>query len=179
MSWLIWLHQLLLVFLLFSQLVVITTCSSSSWSSPTSARHTCLEDQRFALLQFKKTFTAIDFSFLECESDSHPKMMFWNESTDCCSWEGVTCNWLNGHVIGLDLSCSALHGTIEANSTLFHLHQLQRLNLAWNDFKFSRISSEFGSFASLTHLNLSNSLFAGRVPLEICHLSKLISLDLT
>ncbi|KAL7250984.1 hypothetical protein ACSBR1_012914 [Camellia fascicularis] len=42
----------------------------------------------------------------------------------------------------------ALHGTIEANSTLFHLRQLQRLNLALNDFKFSRISSEFGFLAS-------------------------------
>ncbi|KAL7251000.1 hypothetical protein ACSBR1_012926 [Camellia fascicularis] len=76
--------------------------------------------------------------------------------------EGVTCNWLIGHVIGLDLSCSALHGIIEANRTVFHLQQLQRLNLAWNDFKFSRISSKFGSFASLTHLNLSNSLFASK-----------------
>ncbi|KAL7219367.1 hypothetical protein ACSBR2_012437 [Camellia fascicularis] len=68
-------------------------------------------------------------------------MMLWNESTDCCSWEGVTCDWLNGHVIGLDLSCNTLHGTIEANSSLFHLRQLQRLNLALNDFNFSRISS--------------------------------------
>ncbi|KAL7219115.1 hypothetical protein ACSBR2_012234 [Camellia fascicularis] len=54
-------------------------------------------------------------------------MKFWNESTDCGSWEGVMCDWLNGH----------------------------RLNLALNDFRLSRISSKFGSFMNLAHLNLS------------------------
>ncbi|KAL7250428.1 hypothetical protein ACSBR1_012439 [Camellia fascicularis] len=176
MSWLIWLHQLILVSLLFSQVV---TCSSS-WSSSTSAHHMCLEDQQFSLLQFKKTFTITSgLTFPECESYSHPKMVFWNESIDCCSWDGVTCDWLNGHVIGLDLSCSELQGTIQGNSSLFHLRQLQRLNLAFNDFSFSKILSRFGSFTSLTYLNLSNSLFAGPIPSEICHLSKLISLDMS
>ncbi|GMP54760.1 hypothetical protein CsSME_00019820 [Camellia sinensis var. sinensis] len=106
-------------------------------------------------------------------------MVFWNESSDCCSWEGVTCDWSNGHVIGLDLSCSHLQGTIQPNTTLFHLRHLQTLNLAFNDFNFSTISPDFGSFPSLTHLNLSCSNFIGRIPSKICHLSKLISLDLS
>ncbi|XP_028065315.1 receptor-like protein 6 [Camellia sinensis] len=169
MSWLMFLHQFLLLFLL----------SSSSSSSSTSARHTCLEDQRFSLLQFKTTFTITANASLRCESDSHPKMVFWNESGDCCSWEGVTCDWSNGHVIGLDLSCSHLHGTIQPNTTLFHLRHLQTLNLAFNDFNFSTISPDFGSFPSLTHLNLSYSNFTGRIPSKICHLSKLVSLDLS
>ncbi|XP_028125550.1 receptor-like protein 6 isoform X2 [Camellia sinensis] len=169
MSWVMFvLHQFLLLFLL----------SSSSFS--TSARHTCLEDQRFSLLQFKTTFTiTANASSPRCESDSHPKMVFWNESSDCCSWEGVTCDWSNGHVIGLDLSCSHLQGTIQPNTTLFHLRHLQTLNLAFNDFNFSTISPDFGSFPSLTHLNLSCSNFTGRIPSKICHLSKLISLDLS
>ncbi|XP_028080610.1 receptor-like protein 6 [Camellia sinensis] len=74
-------------------------------------------------------------------------MVFWNESTDCCSWAGVTCDWSNGHVIGLHLSCSHLHDTIQANNTLFHHCHLQSLNLAFNDFNFSTISPDFGSFA--------------------------------
>ncbi|XP_028101051.1 receptor-like protein Cf-9 [Camellia sinensis] len=159
------LHQFLMLFL--------------SSSSSTSARHTCLEDQRFSLLQFKRTFTITHFASFYCFSDSHPKMVFWNESTDCCSWEGVTCDWLNGHVIGLDLSCSQLQGTIQDNSTLFHIRHLQSLNLAFNYFNLSRISSEFGSFASLTYLNLSYSGFEGPIPSKISHLSKLISLDLS
>ncbi|CAL5394613.1 unnamed protein product [Camellia sinensis] len=168
MSWVMFvLHQFLLLFLL----------SSSSFS--TSARHTCLEDQRFSLLQFKTTFTITANASVLCESDSHPKMVFWNESSDCCSWEGVTCDWSNGHVIGLDLSCSQLQGTIQPNTTLFHLRHLQTLNLAFNDFNFSTISPDFGSFPSLTHLNLSFSNFTGRIPSKICHLSKLVSLDLS
>ncbi|XP_028111088.1 receptor-like protein 6 [Camellia sinensis] len=165
MSWLMFFHQFLLLFLL-----------SSSFSS-TCARHTCLKDQRFSLLQFKRTFPITSDAFFYC--GSHPKMVFWNESIDCCSWEGVTCDWSNGHVIGLDLSCSQLQGTIQANSTLFHLPHLQSLNLAFNDFSLSRIPSEFGSFASLTHLNLSDTNFAGQIPSTISHLSKLISLDLS
>ncbi|KAL7190031.1 hypothetical protein ACSBR1_039639 [Camellia fascicularis] len=157
------LHQVLLLFL---------------WSS-TCARHTCLEDQRFSLLQFKTTFTITANASLGCESDSLPKMVFWNESSDCCSWEGVTCDWSNGHVIGLDLSCSHLQGTIQPNTTLFHLRHLQTLNLAFNDFNFSTISPDFGSFPSLTHLNLSYSNFTGPIPSKISHLSKLVSLDLS
>ncbi|CAL5390316.1 unnamed protein product [Camellia sinensis] len=164
----------LLMFLLHQFLMLFLSSSSS-----TSAHHTCLEDQRFSLLQFKRTFTITPFASFYCFSDSHPKMVFWNESTDCCSWEGVTCDWLNGHVIGLDLSCSQLQGTIQDNSTLFHLRHLQSLNLAFNYFSLSRISSEFGSFASLTYLNLSYSGFEGPIPSKTSHLSKLISLDLS
>ncbi|CAL5349303.1 hypothetical protein CsSME_00036156 [Camellia sinensis var. sinensis] len=165
MSWLMFLlHQFLLLFLL----------------SSSSACHTCLEDQRFSLLQFKTTFTiTANACSLRCGSDSHSKMVFWNESSDRCSWEGVTCDWSNGHVIGLDLSCSHLQGTIQPNSSLFHLRHLQTLNPAFNDFNFSTISPDFGSFPSLTHLNFSSSNFTGRIPSKICHLSKLISLDLS
>uniref|UniRef100_A0A7N2LHQ8 Receptor-like protein 12 n=2 Tax=Quercus lobata TaxID=97700 RepID=A0A7N2LHQ8_QUELO len=119
--------------------------------------------------------------------------------TDCCGWYGVTCDTMTGHVIGLDLSCSRLHGPIHPNSTLFSLRHLQRLNLAYNDFHGSTISSKFGGFANMTHLNLAGfsvagssvsgpyipdfsipgSSFAGNVPSEISHLSKLVSLDLS
>ncbi|KAL7221024.1 hypothetical protein ACSBR1_023056 [Camellia fascicularis] len=57
----------------------------------------------------------------------------------------------------------------------FHLRHLQSLNLAFNDFNFSRISPDFGSFASLTYLNLSYSNFTGRIPSKICHLLKRLS----
>ncbi|KAK9288994.1 hypothetical protein L1049_017465 [Liquidambar formosana] len=110
---------------------------------------------------------------------SHPKILSWKENTDCCSWDGVTCDRVTGHVIGLDLSCGQLQGTIHSNSSLFLLPHLQRLNLAFNDFYHSPISSEFGQFASLTHFNLSQSNFSGHIPSEISHLSKLVSLDLS
>ncbi|KAJ6886707.1 receptor-like protein 9DC3 [Populus alba x Populus x berolinensis] len=98
-----------------------------------------------------------------------PKRVLWKEGTDCCSWDGVTCNMQTGHVIGLDLGCTMLYGTLHSNSTLFSLHHLQKLDLSGNDFNRSVISSSFGQFLHLTHLNLK----------EISHLSRLVSLDLS
>ncbi|XP_065623651.1 receptor-like protein 6 [Quercus suber] len=103
----------------------------------------------------------------------------WKVGTDCCGWNGVTCDTITGHVIIVDLSCSRLYGPIHPNSTLFSLHHLQRLNLAYNHFNRSAISSKFGGFANMTHLNLSGSSFIGNFPSEISHLSKLVSLDLS
>ncbi|KAJ6881355.1 hypothetical protein NC651_028046 [Populus alba x Populus x berolinensis] len=54
-----------------------------------------------------------------------------------------------------------------------------KLDLSFNDFNYSHISSRFGQFSNLTHLNLNSSNFAGQVPLEVSHLSKLVSLDLS
>ncbi|KAM3696221.1 hypothetical protein ACJW31_06G021900 [Castanea mollissima] len=106
-------------------------------------------------------------------------MESWKEGTDCCSWDGVTCDSVRGDVIGLDLSCSWLYGTIPSNASLFLLPHLQRLNLAFNDFNYSQISSGFGRFAKLRYLNLSWSKFGGEVPPELSHLSQLSSLDLS
>ncbi|XP_042482435.1 receptor-like protein 7, partial [Macadamia integrifolia] len=105
--------------------------------------------------------------------------------TDCCSWDGVTCNVTTGYVIGLDLSSDPysfsykLSGPIYSNSSLFGLHHLQRLNLAYNDFKLAPIPSEFDRLPSLTHLNLSYSNFSGQIPWEFSRLTRLVSLDLS
>ncbi|XP_028114934.1 receptor-like protein Cf-9 [Camellia sinensis] len=144
----------------------------------------CIQEQTSALLQFKQ-----QFSFFKAASDgicafygihSYPKMESWKEGSDCCSWDGVECDNNTSQVIGLDLSCSWLNGTIHPNSTIFYYFpHLQSLNLAFNHFGMSRISSEFSRFTRLTHLNLSYSSFSGKVPIEVSFLSKLISLDLS
>ncbi|KAH9779622.1 Receptor-like protein 35 [Citrus sinensis] len=109
----------------------------------------------------------------------YPKTYSWTEGTDCCSWDGVTCDNVTGNVIGLDSSCSRLEGSIDDNSSLFHLSHLQTLNLAFNDFGGSQISPEIGRLKELTYLNLSFSYFGGLVPYEISHLSKLTHLELS
>ncbi|GJW72972.1 leucine-rich repeat-containing protein [Tanacetum coccineum] len=107
-------------------------------------------------------------------------MMKCETSTDCCIWNGVTCDRSTGDVIGIDASNGMLSGTIHANSSLFNLHHLQTLNLAYNDFTGSQIPSEIGRFSnSLTHLDLSYCGFSGQVPTEITLLHKLVSLDLS
>ncbi|KDO63338.1 hypothetical protein CISIN_1g044830mg [Citrus sinensis] len=110
---------------------------------------------------------------------TYPKTKSWNKDGDCCSWDGIICDEMTGHVIGLDLSSSWLLGTLHPNSTLFLLHHLQKLNLACNDFNGTKISSNFGQFTKLTHLNLSFSYFSGIVPSQISRLSKLVALDLS
>ncbi|KAI5568281.1 hypothetical protein BDE02_12G004900 [Populus trichocarpa] len=150
-----------------------TTISSSNYSS---SSHFCAPDQSLSLLQFKESFSISSSASWHCQ---HPKTESWKEGTDCCSWDGVTCELETGQVTALDLACSTLYGTLHSNSTLFSLHHLQKLDLSDNDFQSSHISSQFGQFSNLTHLNLNYSGFAGQVPSEISQLSKLVSLDLS
>ena len=166
-----------LVFLLCSHLIL---SSSFSFSNSTKI---CPHGQALSLLQFKQSFSIDNSSSWLCDeyggTTSYPKTEYWKEGSDCCSWDGVSCDLVTGHVIELDLSCSWLSGPIHSNSTLFRFPHLQRLNLASNDFYGSSVSAGFGRFPSLTHLNLSYSGFSGLISPEISHLSNLVSLDLT
>ncbi|XP_050279164.1 receptor-like protein 9DC3 isoform X1 [Quercus robur] len=186
---------MVLFFLIFFLFLSLPNSSLSSFSF-NSSTPLCLSDQSSALLHFRNSFS---IGVSRCDDYYYPKKNSWKMGTDCCGWDGVTCDTMTGHVIGVDLSCSRLYGPIHPNSTLFSLRHLQRLNLAYNDFHGSTISSKFGGFANMTHLNLTGysvagssvsipyitgfsvpgSSFAGNVPSEISHLSKLVSLDLS
>jgi len=146
----------------------------------------CHPHDKIALLQFKTTltFSSEKFPLLYFATDSpcidaDPKTSTWENGTDCCSWLGVTCHPISHEVIGLDVACSQLYGEILPNSTLFHLSHLRSLNLAFNDFLESPISSLFGGFVNLKRLDLSNSNFVGEIPSQMSQLSKLESLDLS
>ncbi|KAK2980994.1 hypothetical protein RJ640_023320 [Escallonia rubra] len=174
MRQLMWVSQLLLVILHLQHQFAFSLSNHSS--SPHN--HLCPYEQKLALLQFKQSFS-IDISASPyCGVSSYPKAKSWDKSADCCTWDGVTCDEVQGNVIGLDLSCSQLQGTIPSNTSLFQLSYLQKLNLAHNNFSLSRISHEFGGFSSLTHLNLSHAVLEGEIR-YISYLSKLISLDLS
>ncbi|KAM4080575.1 hypothetical protein ACJW30_11G027800 [Castanea mollissima] len=166
-----------LCFLIFFLFLSLPNSSVSSFSF-NSSTPLCLSDQSSALLHFRNSF-AVSYSNHYCDYFSYPKKKSWKMGTDCCGWDGVTCDTMTGHVIAVDLSCSGLHGPIHPNSTLFSLRHLQRLNLAYNHFYGSTISSKFGGFANMTHLDLSDCYFAGNSPSEISHLSKLVSLNLS
>ena len=133
MRWLIWLSQHFHLLLLFYSL--FTSSSSSSFAS--TLKPLCSQDQQLASLHFKQLFTFSEFASYDCDllgyQHSYPKMESWKKGTDYCSWDGVTCDSVKGNLIGFDLSCSWLQGTIPPNSTLFLLSHLQYLNLAFND----------------------------------------------
>ncbi|ONI18147.1 hypothetical protein PRUPE_3G199500 [Prunus persica] len=139
-------------------------------------------DECSALLQFKQSFSIEESA--SGERLSCAKIASWTqhggERSNCCSWDGVECDEDSGHVIGLDLRSSCLHGSIISSSSLFDLVHLQRLDLSDNDFNYSGIPSRLGhDLTSLTYLNLSSSVFSGQIPSEISMLSKLSTLDLS
>ncbi|OMO76617.1 hypothetical protein COLO4_25512 [Corchorus olitorius] len=142
----------------------------------------CLPQDSSALLQFKSTISVDSSPQYSCQSNSPPKTDSWDKTTNCCLWEGVTCDNVTSHVIALDLSCSWLAGALPSNSNtaLFLPGRLQRLNLAQNSLNGSIPSSFFNRSVSLTHLNLSYNEFSGSlIPSEISLLSNLVSLDLS
>jgi len=167
-------------FLLFLHLFLFHFPSLSSSSFNFSCRHY----ESSALLHFKSSFTINSESYFEYDyygCDRYPllKTTTWKNESDCCSWDGVTCDTITGHVIGLNLGCEGLQGIFHPNSTLFHLAYIQKLNLSNNNFSGSYFHSKFGGFLSLTHLDLSRSFFKGEIPTQISHLCKLQSLHLS
>ncbi|GKV44527.1 hypothetical protein SLEP1_g51703 [Rubroshorea leprosula] len=170
----------------FLFLCLKTAFSSSLHASSFSTTHLCSQEEAAALLQFKTSFsinsTVYNPSLCEIVYDikaNYSKTESWKEGIDCCSWDGVSCDNVTGHVINLDLSCNLLSGTFPSNSTLFLLKNLQSLNLAFNDFRLSKIPPEISQFTRLKHLDISSSQFSGQVPVEIAHLPKLVSLNLS
>ncbi|GLT27002.1 hypothetical protein SLA2020_020320 [Shorea laevis] len=139
-----------------------------------SHQQLCRKDEYLALMQFKDSFV------IERQASTSPKVNLWkSQGVDCCSWEGIWCDQDTSHVIGLDLSNSCLFGSINSSSSLFRLGHLQYLNLALNDFNFSKIPSAVGNLSRLTYLNLSGSFFSGQIPHEISKLFNLARLDLS
>ncbi|KAH0470988.1 hypothetical protein IEQ34_000711 [Dendrobium chrysotoxum] len=124
----------------------------------------CLQKESSVLLQLKQGFTSNELDT-------------WQPGTNCCIWEGVTCDKL-GQVICLNLRNRFISGTIDPS--LFNLTSLCTLNFA--DNQFNRISipkSGWDQLANLSSLDLSHAGFVGEIPVGIFHLTKLTSLDLS
>ena len=130
----------------------------------------CLPDQEASLLDLKHGF--------RFDSELSEPLVSWKPGSNCCSWEGVTCDTVSGHVIGLDLGERNIFGNLR--SSLFNLTSLQTLNLGWNHFRGAPIpQSGFERLTKLTHLNLSHTGLTGQIPIGISRLTSLISLDLS
>ncbi|GLT38719.1 hypothetical protein SLA2020_129480, partial [Shorea laevis] len=171
----IWFSQILCLSFILLQFRVQS--SSPSQSSLDSLPHLCRPEERSALLDFKSTTNVVE----SCPCTPRPIIQTWNESKDCCLWDGITCDKSKGHVIGLDLSSNRLKANLTTNSSLFRLEKLQSLNLFDNSLHYPNVSFGFDHWKSLTYLNLSESGYMDGSLLfdEISLPPKLVSLDLS
>ncbi|KAH7677931.1 Leucine-rich repeat protein [Dioscorea alata] len=170
-------------FFFFIILVLLSLSSSSSSANALSAHsQQCLD-----LLDLKKGFIKLNKSDdpFDYPATATTSLPHWHAGTNCCGWEGVSCDKASGLVVSLDLSERYMGGSIMPS--LFNLTSLQTLNLAYNSFNQSAVLlSDFEKLANLTHLNLSHLTFRppfsipdGQDPMGISRLTKLISLDLS
>ncbi|PQQ21779.1 receptor-like protein 12 [Prunus yedoensis var. nudiflora] len=127
------------------------------------------DDQQSLLLQLKNS--------LKFESAKSKKLVQWENGSEYCSWEGVSCK--DGCVSHLDLSSESISGGLDNSSALFDLQHIENLNLAYNNFNNTQIPSKFDKLTNLSYLNLSNAGFVGQIPIEIAHLTRLVTLDLS
>ncbi|XP_031263342.1 receptor-like protein EIX1 [Pistacia vera] len=154
----------------------VSFCKASSYMG-------FIKSEREALLRFKKDLI-----------DPMNRLASWNSShRDCCTWSGIVCNNVTGHVLELNLrnppleedasspaesdaENSMLGGKI--NPSLLDLKQLRSLDLGDNNFEGIQIPRFLGSMHNLRYLNLSLSDFQGVIPHQLENLSNLLYLAL-
>ncbi|KAG2258083.1 hypothetical protein Bca52824_077377 [Brassica carinata] len=131
-------------------------------SSP--AKHMCRSDQRDALWEFQNEFHLSGMA-------PNEKTQRWLNNTDCCSWDGVSCDLKTGNVVDLNLWGSSLNGSLRSNSGLV-------LKLYGCGF-FGKIPSSIGNLSYLTHLDLQGNGFTGELPESMGKLNQLTKLLLS
>ncbi|XP_010062198.2 receptor-like protein 49 [Eucalyptus grandis] len=101
------------VLFLFSFLIegqAMRTMLSLPPSSLSLERAPCRPDQKSDLLHFRNALISDNSTSVFCQLDigwlRKPKMLSWNVASDCCSWDGVICDPMTGHVTHLQLGCS-------------------------------------------------------------------------
>ncbi|XP_042510859.1 receptor-like protein EIX2 [Macadamia integrifolia] len=180
--------QFLLMFLLLGFLYLAESLHVVGGLS-TEITVSCIEGERQALLDFKAGL-----------NDTSGRLSSWI-GDDCCTWTGVSCNNMTGHVNKLDLRnplvfqkyygsdgfpysdidwdaarYTSLGGKI--SPSLLKLKHLNYLDLSINNFQGIHIPKFMGSLENLRYLNLSYAVFSGTIPPHLGNLSRLQYLDL-
>ncbi|XP_076956928.1 receptor-like protein EIX2 [Bidens hawaiensis] len=150
-----------LLFLLVSSLCSFCFCNQSSDPA------LCIPTERSALIDLRSNLT-----------DHANRLSSW-VGKDCCSWSGVVCDNITGHVHEIHLRGLSLMIGGSISPSVINLLQLRYLDLSCNDFGRSSIPAFIGSFQNLIYLNLSYSNFCGEIPHQLGNLSTLHVLDLS
>ncbi|KAL6285220.1 hypothetical protein ACE6H2_009610 [Prunus campanulata] len=103
----------------------------------------------------------------------------WSSSTDCCSWEGVSCQQDDDdhRVVRLWLPWRRLSGVISPSIT--NLTHLTHLNLSHNSFSGPLPNDLFSSLSSLQVLDLSYNRLTNHLPEFSSKTTRLETLDLS
>ncbi|PQP93307.1 receptor-like protein 2 [Prunus yedoensis var. nudiflora] len=103
----------------------------------------------------------------------------WSSSTDCCSWEGVSCQQDDDdhRVVRLWLPWRRLSGVISPSIT--NLTHLTHLNLSHNSFSGPLPNDLFTSLSSLQVLDLSYNSLTNHLPVFSSKTTRLETLDLS
>ncbi|XP_042387737.1 probable leucine-rich repeat receptor-like protein kinase At5g63930 [Zingiber officinale] len=137
---------------------------------PSKSMDLCIEKEREVLLSVRAGVP-----------DADKQLPPWS-GHDCCSWEGVGCNNITGHVVTLDLSVCPVIGPrapAKLHSSLFDLKHLHELDLSCNNFYGAPLPELIGSLTMLKYLHLYSTAFSGKIPHQLGNLSNLLSLDLS
>ncbi|XP_033130463.1 receptor-like protein 48 isoform X3 [Brassica rapa] len=154
------------------KMIVWILCLVSSLSYPililasSPAKHMCHPDERDALWEFKSEFHPSGMAASE-------KTQRWRNNTDCCTWDGITCDPKTGNVAELNLLGSSLNGSLRSNSSLFRLQHLQSLDLS-----SSNLADSMGNLNQLTKLILASSKLSGNFHHVLLNLSELTTINL-
>lgn len=155
----------------------ITLAIIFSFFFTTATAWTCDASSRQALLAFKAGLV-----------DKMNMFSSWNDNSDCCSWQYVSCN-VYGAVTGLSITGSSSsnqqdyrntsYNTDVLGATLVALPSLQTLKIQWVLFN-GPIPSNWGAFpSSLVSIILNDCDLQGWIPSSMSKIANLQHLDLS